>query len=128
MREFDFIPSVCNETDGVDGAKVPPTYAGKIVLRTPTNGERFRYLDAVGIDIKGDGTADMQGGSLITIAKMIDVSKAHYKSVDLKSIDGETVFKSFDDLDNDPEGMPIQVEVARAIFHGVKPAKNLKPS
>lgn len=87
-------------------------YEGSVTIRVANNIERLKTLDALGFDV-GElekGKAEDKFKSFGSIIKLMERSKPHYKKVDLKK-DGK-VYKSYNDLNDDPECQAIMMECA----------------
>lgn len=92
-------------------------YDGCIVIRPMRNVEKFDLMQSLGLTTekltslakkKKVGTSDIDL-NLSTIKAMFESAKDLIVSVDLKK--GETHYQSWDDLDYDTNGLPIQMEV-----------------
>ena len=116
MKEIKFSPKAC-----LEGKE----FSGTVTMRVPMFDERYEVLDQMGIKIDAaSGEASMADvGSFASIRKMVKASQSFYKAVEIKHADGRE-FKSFEDLQSDPDCDAILVDVALAISRGFRPGKN----
>lgn len=115
MKEIKFTPKACEG----------PEFSGSVTMRVPMFDERYEMLDQMGIKIDvSTGEASMEEvGSFSSIRRMVKASSGFYKSVEIKHSDGRE-FKSFEDMQSDPDCDQILIEVAMAISRGFRPGKN----
>ncbi len=99
-------------------------FKGHIVMRVPTNTERYELMDELGIDLmeiasggkkKKDPLKNV--GTFKNIIKMIKLSEQFYKEVKLTK-DGKE-FKSYDDLNEDAECQGVQIMCAQKSVMGL---------
>jgi len=92
-------------------------YDGCVVVRPMRNIEKFDLMQSLGMTTekltslsknKKVGADDIDL-NLSTIKGLFETAKDLIVSVDLKK--GEDHYKSWDDLDYDPSGLPIQMEI-----------------
>lgn len=94
-------------------------FEGSIVIRRLRNMERLAMLEEMGLDQnklaalasdkKAELSAEDVGMNLKKLGKLVTHAGTFVESVDLKS--EEVHFQSWDDLDFDPAGMQIQMQV-----------------
>lgn len=116
MKEIKFTPKACDGTG---------EFSGSVTMRVPMFDERYEILDQMAIKINpqtGEGYMEDMG-SLSTVRKLVKASASFYKAVEIKHADGRE-FKSFEDLQSDPDCDAILVDVAMAISRGFRPGKN----
>ena len=115
MKEIKFTPKACEG----------PEFSGSVTMRVPMFDERYEVLDQMGIKIDtASGEMSMTDvGSFSSIRKLVKASAAFYKLVEIKHSDGRE-FKSFEDMQSDPDCDQILIEVAMAISRGFRPGKN----
>jgi len=92
-------------------------FEGSVVVRPMRNIEKFDLMQSIGLT--ADKLANLSKKKKVTsndidlnlsnIKVMFEVAKDLVVSVDLKK--GDTHFLSWDDLDYDPIGLPIQMEI-----------------
>lgn len=104
---------------------------GTLTIRVPTFQERLKYVEEAKVDLtqrEGDDPVTVAARNTASTRVLVDLSKQHYKSIDLKEKNGDLVFKSFDEMCEDNRCDPILMEIAWLIVQGFRPAKNSKPS
>jgi len=116
MKEIKFTPKAFTAESG---------FTGSVTMRVPGFDERYEVLDQMGIKIDAaSGEASMaEVGSFSSIRKMVKASQGFYKEVEVKHADGRE-FKSFEDLQSDPDCDGALIEIAMAISRGFRPGKN----
>lgn len=145
MREYKFVPKVCQEQEvEIEGKgknkarveKIAPMFKGHVVLRVPTYPER-QAMTVMAMDMAaGNNTEDdirtavrdnveYRKNALSRMADMIEKAKEFYLSVSLEKISDGSKYESYEDLDCDPDCESILTEGARLISRGMSPGKNL---
>lgn len=128
MREFKFIPKECADhtvkKDGEPDSVVPKSFEGHIMLKVPTTPERYEYLENVGVTVNEDGQSVDVTSKIQRAKKTIEISEKFYLVVQLKKLDGDIEYKSFEDLSYDPDCVPILNDVASLLMEGIRPSKN----
>lgn len=119
MREYKFTPSECLGDDS--------EMDGHIILTAPNMIQRYKYLSECSFETNESGEVDVSISKLEPIIKMVHLSAPHFKFVDIKSKDGKSHYKSYDDLINDSSCETIVMEACGVILGGFKPSKNLSP-
>jgi hypothetical protein len=106
----------------VEGEKIK----GEIRIRKPSVVERLNYTEALGFEVDEHGKIDaaaVKKKPIKTLAKMIELSLAHYLSVALIRADGSEI-NDVDSLLVDDDAQRIATEVAQLVFNGFPPSKN----
>lgn len=119
MREIDYNP-LCLQKEGA-------LLEGQLRLSAPSLPQRMAYMEAINLKVKEDGTVDLGLANMGAIGKMLELSKGHYLSVDIKARDGSKEFKSYDEMILDPDCDDVLMEVAGVILHGLRPSKKANP-
>lgn len=110
MKTFKFVPSCCKGDNAA--------YEGSIVLRLPTFEERFDYMEKC-VEAEGEKKSDVSN-YIKSTKLMVSLSKSHYESVDIKHKESGEHFKSFDDLQYNPDMHAVMIEVGTMFIQGFK--------
>jgi len=124
MRTHKFEPA--SHVDD-DGKKPFKHILGHILLRLPTCDEMLDYAERLAVD--GDREeGKLPLGNAKTMRIMLNISKGHYQEVALRNTDTEEDFKSFDDLNSDPQNIHLLSVISALLMSGLsKPSKKSKP-
>lgn len=119
MKEAKIIPSVCVGEEA--------TYEGFVVLRPPTVLERLKYVNDCGFQAdEKTGEFGAQKDQLEKVLKMIEFAKPHFVKVEMKKKSDGYEYKSYEDLDSDPDCTNLIVELSAKVLAGFRPDPNLK--
>jgi hypothetical protein len=97
---------------------------GKVVFEVPKWTERMKYVKECKFTIDSEGNVEAGADQIDSLIKMVELATPHIKTVDLKTKEGSSVFKSFDDLQSDPICDAVLVEIASAVINGAAVGKN----
>lgn len=102
-------------------------FEGSITMRIATNIERFEVMDELSLDVLSMASSNQDEEArksatdnlmnMKNIVKLLKLSKDYYVKVAIKK--GNVSFKSFDDLNNDPECQSILMECATKSLLGL---------
>lgn len=113
MKTIKIIPSICK----VDA----PEWSGYVVMRPLNFDEKYEYLEAMGVEIKDDGSVEKSSTGLMAKSRnMVRLSEKHYIEVNLtNSATGEKV-ESFSDMKECPDMFEVLIEMAMKLMTGLK--------
>lgn len=95
---FEYIPSICKKMTDEAGNVIPPEFEGKIVLRSPDFDERMSLAEECGSDLIEVQKNPQSDKAIPVTRKIVKLSEAFYKSVDIKRISDGKKFESFKQL------------------------------
>lgn len=109
MREIDFN---LKEHKGI---------TGKLILTIPTYRQRLKMIKECNFKMNEKGEVNVGLETLDTLVKLLDLTKPHFKKVDLKCDD--VCVKSFDEMESAPEFDNLLTAAASAILNAGKLGK-----
>lgn len=128
--EIKYVPQVCtdHEVELKDGQKemVKATFEGYIMLKGTTYDERMEMLESLSVTANAKGEVDTST-SINMVAetrKLVKRAKEKVISVHLKNLATGVEYKTFEDMDSDPDCDAILSELGFAFRKGFKPGKN----
>ena len=122
--QITFIPSVCKQqTNKKTGEIIEPKFTGKIVLRKAKFNEKYKYLSELGINTDAEGNSvpiTETKARLDMIRHAVQISMAHYVSIELTHIATGQVITSIDELEDCDDGDEVLIEVGMLVFSGFR--------
>lgn len=116
MKTIKFIPSQARGEGAI--------FEGHVEFFPLGLDEKLDFMSDIGIDTEekdGETKVKMGGrGNMAFMSALIRLSKTKYSSVDIKLKATGEEFKSYDDLNGDPDCHEILKEVALALMNGTK--------
>ena len=120
MRLVEFTPECLKAESAI--------LEGSIMLSAPSYMQRCNYIADANFDHgQKDNGIDGLMKNMKAIAKMVELSKDHYKEVKLKYKADGVEIKSFEEMIENPDCDPVLQEVALAIMNGLKPSPKSMP-
>jgi len=114
-KEVKFVPKDC------EGDAAP--FEGCIVLTAPTYFERLEYTELSGVEFDETGKPAMKGNMIKCLRALVEATKKHYVSVNIKRKSDGLKYETFDDLSVDPACGSMITETAYALLGGMGPSE-----
>lgn len=113
MKTVKLVPALCK----AEGSE----WTGYVVMRPLNFDEKYDYLEAIGVEVKEDGSVEGSKTNLMQKSRnMVRMSEKHYVEVSLVNmVTGEEV-KSFDDMKQCSDMFDTLIEMAMKLMTGLK--------
>ena len=118
MKQIQFVPEACKASEGKDAK-----FSGHINIQCPTFDERYELIEKAGFEMDSEGKIATGIKQLPALRKAVKFSKEFVKGVALKKLDDGTEYKSFEEMEVDPDCDEILIEIGTQVMNGFRVSK-----
>lgn len=118
MKTIQFVPEACKASEGKEAR-----FEGHVEIECPKFNERYELIEKAGFEMDAEGRILTGIKQLPALRKSVELSKPFVKSVALKKIEGGVEYKSFEDLEYDPDCDEVLIEIGSQVMNGFRVSK-----